>query len=39
MLQTTSSTIKYGTSATYAGIVKAEAEKASVPVCLHLDHQ
>lgn len=38
MLQTTSSTIKYGTSATYAGIVKAEAEKASVPVCLHLDH-
>ncbi|MDY3251146.1 MAG: class II fructose-bisphosphate aldolase [Candidatus Choladocola sp.] len=38
MLQTTPSTIKYGTLATYAGIVKAEAEKASVPVCLHLDH-
>lgn len=38
MLQTTSSTIKYGTSATYAAIVKAEAEKVSVPVCLHLDH-
>lgn len=38
MIQTTSSTIKYGTVATYAAIVKAEAEKASVPVCLHLDH-
>lgn len=38
MIQTTSSTIKYGSSATYAGIVKAEAAKASVPVCLHLDH-
>ncbi len=38
MLQTTSSTIKYGTSSTYAAIVKAEAERASVPVCLHLDH-
>lgn len=38
MIQTTSSTIKYGSSATYAGIVKAEAEKATVPVCLHLDH-
>ncbi len=38
MIQTTPSTIQYGTAATYAGIVKAEAEKASVPVCLHLDH-
>lgn len=38
MIQTTPSTIKYGTTATYAAIVKAEAEKASVPVCLHLDH-
>lgn len=38
MIQTTSSTIKYGGSATYAGIAKAEAEKASVPVCMHLDH-
>jgi len=38
MIQTTSSTIRYGTSATYAGIVKAEAAHASVPVCLHLDH-
>ena len=38
MIQTTPSTVKYGTSATYAAIVKAEAEKASVPVCMHLDH-
>ena len=38
MLQTTPSTIKYGTVETYAEIVRAEAEKASVPVCLHLDH-
>lgn len=38
MLQTTPSTVKYGTSKTYAAIVKAEAEKATVPVCLHLDH-
>jgi len=38
MIQTTPSTIKYGSSATYAAIVKAEAAKASVPVCLHLDH-
>ncbi|MDD3219386.1 MAG: class II fructose-bisphosphate aldolase [Lachnospiraceae bacterium] len=38
MIQTTPSTIKYGSSATYAAIVKAEAEKASVPVCMHLDH-
>lgn len=38
MLQTTPSTIKYGTVETYAAIVRAEAEKVSVPVCLHLDH-
>lgn len=38
MLQTTPSTIKYGTLETYAAIVTAEAKKASVPVCLHLDH-
>ena len=38
MLQTTPSTIKYGTVETYAAIVGAEAKKASVPVCLHLDH-
>lgn len=38
MLQTTPSTIKYGTLETYYAIVAAEAKKASVPVCLHLDH-
>ena len=38
MIQTTPSTIKYGTVETYAAIVAAEAEKAAVPVCLHLDH-
>ncbi|MDD3338172.1 MAG: ketose-bisphosphate aldolase [Lachnospiraceae bacterium] len=38
MLQTTPSTVKYGTVETYAAIVAAEAKKASVPVCLHLDH-
>jgi tagatose 1,6-diphosphate aldolase GatY/KbaY len=38
MLQTTPSTIKYGTLETYAAIVAAEAGKARIPVCLHLDH-
>lgn len=38
MLQTTPSTVKYGSLETFAGIVKAEAAKATVPVCLHLDH-
>ena len=38
MIQTTPSTVKYGTVETYAAIVAAEAAKASVPVCLHLDH-
>ena len=38
MIQTTPSTVKYGSLETYVAIVKAEAEKASVPVCLHLDH-
>ncbi|MEY8493173.1 class II fructose-bisphosphate aldolase [Lachnospiraceae bacterium 29-91] len=38
MLQTTPSTIKYGTLETYFAIVAAEAKKAAVPVCLHLDH-
>ena len=38
MIQTTGGTIKYGGETTYAGIVIAEAKKASVPVCLHLDH-
>jgi tagatose 1,6-diphosphate aldolase GatY/KbaY len=38
MLQTTPSTVKYGTLEIYAAIVEAEAKKASVPICLHLDH-
>lgn len=38
MIQTTPSTIKYGTLDTFVGMVSAEAKKASVPVCLHLDH-
>ncbi len=38
MLQTTPGTVKYGSLETYAAIVKAEAKKATVPVCLHLDH-
>ena len=38
MLQTTPSTVKYGTLETYFAMVAAEAKKASVPVCLHLDH-
>ena len=38
MLQTTPSTIKYGTLDTFAAMVAAEAKKATVPVCLHLDH-
>lgn len=38
ILQTTPSTVKYGALKTYCSIVKAEAEKANVPVCLHLDH-
>ena len=38
MLQTPPSTIKYGTLETYAALVAAEAKRATVPVCLHLDH-
>lgn len=38
MIQTTPGTVKYGTLETYAAIVKSEAIRASVPVCLHLDH-
>ena len=38
MLQTTPSTVKYGTLETYFAMVTAEAKKATVPVCLHLDH-
>ncbi len=38
MLQTTPSTVTYGSLETFAAIVRAEAEKATVPVALHLDH-
>ena len=38
MIQTTPSTVKYVTLDTYSAIVAAEAAKATVPVCLHLDH-
>jgi len=38
MIQTTSGTLKYATPAMYASMVRAMAEKASVPVCMHLDH-
>jgi len=38
MLQTTPSTVKYGSLETYFAIVAAEAQKTTVPVCLHLDH-
>ncbi|MFR7952087.1 MAG: hypothetical protein ACLU4P_00545 [Ruminococcus sp.] len=36
MIQTTPSTVKYGTVETYAALVAAEAKKPSVLVCLHL---
>ncbi len=38
ILQTTPSTVRYGTLHTYLAMVKTEAQRASVPVCLHLDH-
>ena len=38
ILQTTPSTVRYGTLETYAALARAEAEKVQVPVCLHLDH-
>ena len=38
MMQTKQSTVKYGTLETFAAIVKAEAAKTDIPVCLHLDH-
>ena len=38
MLQTTPSTIKYAGLDMYLANVKSAAERASVPVCLHLDH-
>jgi len=38
MLQTTPSTIKYGSLSTFAAIVSAEAASCSIPAALHLDH-
>lgn len=38
MLQTTPSTVKYGTVETFAAMVRAEAQRVEIPVCLHLDH-
>ncbi|MBQ4207041.1 MAG: class II fructose-bisphosphate aldolase [Clostridia bacterium] len=38
LIQTTSSTCRYGTLALYRGIIGALADAASVPVALHLDH-
>ena len=38
MIQTTPGTLKYAPSAVYAAMVRTLAEKASVPVCMHLDH-
>lgn len=38
MIQTTPSTVKYLTLHQAYAMVKAEADHASVPVCLHLDH-
>lgn len=38
MFQTTPSTLKYAQMDMYLANVKTVAEKASVPVCLHLDH-
>lgn len=38
MIQTTPSTVKYASLEMFAAMVMAEASKANVPVCLHLDH-
>ena len=38
ILQTTPSTVKYASLEIFCGIAKALAEKATVPVALHLDH-
>ena len=38
IIQTTPSTITYGSAGTYAAIARAEAAKTEVPVCMHLDH-
>ena len=38
MIQTTPSTVKYASPEVYAATVRAAAELAPVPVCVHLDH-
>lgn len=38
MLQTTPSTVRYGTLGTFVAMVRAEAARRDIPVCLHLDH-
>ena len=38
ILQTTPSTVKYATPEVFASIAKALADKATVPVAVHLDH-
>ena len=38
MLQTTPSTVRYGSLETLAAIIKVEAARAIIPVALHLDH-
>ncbi len=38
MIQTTPSTVRYGSLALYKAMVEAAASKATVPVAVHLDH-
>lgn len=38
IVQTTAGTLNYGSPELFSAMVAAEAEKASVPVALHLDH-
>jgi len=38
LIQTTSSTVKYATTKTYAAVVRALAEAVDTPVAMHLDH-
>lgn len=38
IMQTTSSTLNYADPAMYLGMIKEMAQRASVPVALHLDH-
>ena len=38
IMQTTPSTVKYASLESFSAIIKALAEKATVPVALHLDH-